>query len=182
MRFQLRLLRPRRLVMKRTPMPRATKPLRRYTELRRTSLVGVGASGGLRPAGGGFPRCPRPRVSSHRLPVDVSLLVRARSGGWCEIQLAEVCLGRASQRHHRVTQKAGGRHGAAARRSDQASDLLDLCAACHDVVTDYPLRAYRYGWSLREGQETTQEPVVRCGVLVYLDDAGAVHDFEMAGA
>jgi hypothetical protein len=115
--------------------------------------------------------------------VDSAAIVRARSEGWCEIQLPGVCVGRASQKQHRITQKSGGRHGAAAVRSDRASNLLDSCWACHGLVTERPERACTYGWSLEEWQEPTQEHVLyRSERRVYLDDAGGVHEYETAGA
>jgi hypothetical protein len=109
--------------------------------------------------------------------------VAVRSAGWCEIQLAG-CYGRASQMHHRITQKSGGRHGAAADHSDRTSNLLHLDAFCHDVVTRSPGASQIDGHSLEEWQNPLQEPVLYRGEVMYLDDAGLVHDFinDKAGA
>jgi hypothetical protein len=154
-------------------------PLRKVSDKRREKLRAAGvfltSTFAPKPAA-------KPVRSGHRIAVDVVAVVKARSGGWCEIAIEGVCTGAACQRHHRITQKAGGRHGAAARRSDRASGLLDLCFCCHDVVTNRPARAYTYGWSLKEKQDSAMEPVLYRGVLSYLGDDGAVVDFEKAGA
>lgn len=174
---------------RRTPL-RAKTPLRRFTELRRTALPRVPtpteASGGLSPAGEVSPPSvvPRPRVRpkrSHRLPVDVSAIVVERSGELCEAGL-EGCWRFAREKHHRISQKLGGRHRSARRRSDRASNLLHLCVFCHHLVTLDPEMAYEHGLSLREKQEPTSEYVLYRGEAVYLDDLGGVHDYETAGA
>lgn len=167
--------------MKRTALKRGTKrlktysPLRRFTELR-TSGLPRQASGEL-PEGG----APRSRSRGHRIAVDASKVVRTRSGGRCEIRQAS-CWGAATQMHHRITQKSGGRHGAAARRSDRPSNLLHVCFWCHDVVTKSPGASRIVGHSLLEGQDPAKQSVLYRGVLGYLDDVGGFHDFEKAGA
>jgi hypothetical protein len=113
--------------------------------------------------------------------VDVASVVRERSGGRCEIRI-EGCWGTARDLHHRVSQKSGGRHRHAARRSDRPSNVMDSCRRCHLVVTDHPKFAYTNGWSLREGHDPLQEPVLYRGELSYLDDAGSVHSLDKAGA
>jgi hypothetical protein len=142
-------------------------PLRRYIELRRTSPLPSGTSG-------------KPRAARHRIPVDVAAVVRERSGGWCEIGI-EGCWRTARELHHRITQKAGGRHRAARVRSDRVSGLLHACSRCHLVITEHPKFAYANGWSLREGQDSTREPVIRRGVCVFLGDGGEVASYEEAG-
>jgi len=60
---------------------------------------------------------------------------------WCEIGRAGVCTGRAEHRHHRLPRSAGG--------SDDASNTLDTCGACHAFAHSRPSLAYAHGWSLR---------------------------------
>lgn len=152
-------------------------PLRRYTPLRQVSAKRAAQT----PAGGSStPVLARPRVRRYRFPVDVAALVYERSGPLCEAAL-EGCWTWAKEKHHRVSQKAGGRHGAARRRSDRASNILHLCVFCHHVVTLDPEESYESGLSLRERQEPTAVPVLYRGDWVYLDDAGGVHDYETAG-
>jgi hypothetical protein len=91
------------------------------------------------------------------------------------------CYGRADQMHHRITQKSGGRHGAAADHSDRPSNLLHLDAFCHDVVTRSPGASQIDGHSLEEWQNPLQEPVLYRGEVMYLDDFGSVVSFEKAG-
>lgn len=179
----------RTALTRRTPLVNKT-PLRRRTELRRTSSTGSGASGGSTPAGGERPNLPRYAApargpaskSRRRIPVDVAAVVAARSGGRCEAQLRG-CWGEASERHHRISQKAGGRHGAARARADRASNLLHLCLLCHHVITATPRWSRSCGWQLTERREPTAELVMYRGRgWVYLDDAGGVHDYETAGA
>lgn len=153
---------------RRTPL-RVTKPLVRRMPLRAVSPKLAAAAVARRPKGG------------HRIPVDVSVIVLDRSGGRCEIELLG-CTVRAAQKHHRVTQKTGGRRRAAQERSDRPSNLLHVCGPCHDFVTDHPAQAYELGWSLRERQEPTREPVMYRCELSYLDDAGGIHSYEEAGA
>jgi hypothetical protein len=170
--------------VKRSPMPPRSSPLRR-TEFRRTPLLETGTSGGWgKPAGGVISggRSSHPRVGGHRLPAVVSKLVEVRSGKLCEIGLVG-CWTWAVEKHHRISQKSGGRHGAAATRSDRCSNLLHACLYCHTAVTLHPhlIDARSNGWVLRERDEPTAEPVLYRGELSYLDDAGGVHSFKTAG-
>jgi len=161
-----------------TPL-RAKSPLRRYTGLRSSSLGRGATSGEGQPVGGSTTR---PRATAHRVPAEVVAVVRARSRGRCEIAILGACLGEGTQRHHRVTRKMGGRHGAAASRSDRAANLLDACAGCHGLVTERPGLGYSFGWSLHEYEDPALTPVLYRGELAYLDDAGGVHAFEKASA
>lgn len=171
--------------LKRKTKLRAKSPLRRYTELRSTPRVSTGTSGERSAASVIQPTKVvsakrRPRTG-HRVARQVRELVRARSGGVCEVQLAG-CRWWSSQLQHRITQKSGGRHGKAVARSDRASNVLDSCWWCHSVITDSPGASKQEGWSLEEWQEPSQEPVLYRGEPVYLDDEGLVHSFEEVGA
>ncbi|MEU0078627.1 hypothetical protein ABZY58_12075 [Micromonospora tulbaghiae] len=91
----------------------------------------------------------------------VKALVDGRSGGRCEWPGCE----RAQQdRHHRLNRKAGGRHGEAAERINQASWLLGVCRRHHDRVTnpvgEVRVEAERMGWILREHQDAATTPVL----------------------
>jgi hypothetical protein len=156
--------------MKRSPMPsrrtalRSGVPLVRRTPLRRTAL--------RRSA-------PRPTV-----PVDVRAALGERSGGVCEIGIRwkNVCVGAASAVHHRIPRGMGGSHGAARVRADRLSSVVATCDPCHAWVHANPEKAELNGWILPRGSDSSAEPTWRRGVLVYLDDAGQVHDYESACA
>jgi hypothetical protein len=166
-------------------MPRPTRPMRPVSDAK------------LKAAGGWLASTFTPKVSSagrprathsEFLPAAAELIEdrSSRDYGYrvCEIQLSEACQWRASQKSHRITQKSGGRHGAAKERSDRPSNVLDACGYCHHVITVTPWKvdAHASGWVLREWQEPSQEPVLYRGDLVYLTDGGDVVSFEKAGA
>jgi hypothetical protein len=170
--------------MRRTGFTNRGKPLRRYTELLRSSKSRAG-SGTTGEGGSVVSSAGRPRVARrHVVPAQVARLVQERSGGLCEIgpQGLEGCWGWGREKHHRISQKSGGRHGSAAARSDRPSNIILLCVFCHLVVTNCPRWAYENGAALREWQEPTAEPVLYRGDLVYLDDAGNKISHEKAGA
>lgn len=169
--------------LRRTGLKARSEPLRRYIGLSRAPFrqpAGQPGKGKESPVvsrrvtaerapslrGGG-----RLRGAGHRVERDSATVVRERSGGRCEIGM-DGCWGTARELHHRVTRKSGGRHGPASHHHDRPSNLMHGCGRCHLVVTDHPRRAYRHGWSLREWQEPSQEPVLYRGELSYLDDAG----------
>jgi hypothetical protein len=174
------------MTLRRTGFDNRGKPLRRASEKRLAEAGGFMLSTfrPKTPAGGVISggRSSHPRV--HRVPLDIDKIVKVRSKKECEIgpEGLEGCWGRGQEKHHRISQKAGGRHGAAARRSDRPSNILFLCVFCHLVVTNCPRWAYENGVSLRERQEPTAEPVLYRGEFSYLDDAGGVWSYEDAGA
>jgi hypothetical protein len=130
-------------------------PLVRRAALRATSILRSTA--------------PRP------VPPGTRARLAVRSGGLCELWLPEVCTGRpgiARDVHHRVTVKMGGRHGEARVGHDRLSNLLHVCRRCHGYVTADPAQSYLAGWSLREFQVPSVEPVTYRGAAVYLDDEG----------
>lgn len=94
----------------------------------------------------------------------VRAVVRARSGGWCELRLPG-CWGRSSELSHRLGKKAGGRHGRAAlQRVNGAAAVLDACTPCHGQITSPHgpvLRDARArGLLLTEDQDPTAVPVI----------------------
>lgn len=107
------------------------------------------------------------------IPELIRVRLAARSEGRCEVELYG-CRGRATDAHHRITTKAGGRHGEAADAHHVLSNLLHLCRPCHSWITDHPAESYAGGFSLREGDKPTQQPVVYRGSLSLLFDSGSV--------
>jgi hypothetical protein len=121
-------------------------------------------------------------ATAQPVPTNVRVALWARSDGVCEIGRPGCGRG-ASQAHHRLLRKAGGRCGPARLASDRLSNLLHVCGACHRWVHAHPAAAALAGWLLWERQVAPMEPL-RYRTLVdpvYLDDAGGVHDYETAG-
>jgi hypothetical protein len=179
--------------LRRTGFTNRGKPLRRYTGLSRTPFrQPAGQSGKEGPVASSRTRAERApslrgggrlRATRSRFLVDAKAVIEERSGRNCEIQL-DGCKGQATEKSHRITQKSGGRHGAAKERSDRPSNAMDSCWWCHLVITERPwlVDAKGNGWVLEEWQEPTAVPVLYRGDLVYLDDAGNKISFEKAGA
>lgn len=136
-----------------------TKPLRRTGSLSR---------------GGWLRRVPmKPYRWRPAVPVDTSAALAVRSGNWCEITLPG-CLGRATDPSHRITQKAGGRHGQAKRDHDRLADLMHACPRCHRWIGDHPKAAEELGLALREGDDPTVERVRYRDRWALLDNTGGV--------
>lgn len=113
------------------------------------------------------------------VPPNVRKRLEDRSGGLCEAQLIG-CRYWAVDPHHRITQKAGGRHGQAKLTHDRLSNLLHLCRPCHQWATSRAdLEAYEIGLCLREHQHPSEEPVVYRGELCLLADDGHVLNCEV---
>lgn len=91
-----------------------------------------------------------------------------RSGGWCEPRL-DGCLGRATDVCHRIARKAGGRPQG---RDIRLSNVWHGCRACHQWATERPAEAYDAGLALKEGQDTTVEPIAFWNGWMRLDDEG----------
>lgn len=129
--------------------------------------VGVGSAGGPTPPtrNGPVKRRKPGQSAEEKHGRDV---VYPRAGGWCEIQLAGVCAGRAAQWHHRLNRSQGGTWA--------ASNGLHVCVPCHAYVTDGErAEAKEKGWAVAPGITPPAEvPVLRRGVWVLLDDEGGV--------
>jgi hypothetical protein len=93
-------------------------------------------------------------------------VVYGRSGRRCEIQVEDVCTGRASQWHHRLDRQQGG--------TWHASNGLDACSSCHLFVTNERTVAKRFGWAVEWWRAPSEVPVFRRGEWVYLDDEGGL--------
>lgn len=83
-------------------------------------------------------------------------LVRARSGGVCEVCRRE----RATNFQHRLAEGHGGQY--------TACNGLDVCgmgnaSGCHGRIHQYPLIAYERGWSVRSGHDPAVQPVWLAG-------------------
>ena len=132
----------------------------------------------------GFTRhTPMPRAkATPAVPDDVRAALAKRSGGWCEARLPG-CWGRATDPHHRVSTKSGGRFGEAKVEHDRLSDLIHCCRLCHEWATTRPYKANVLGLVLWEGDNPAMKPVLLLAhdpEPVYLDDAGGWHRFEVA--
>lgn len=58
---------------------------------------------------------------------------------WCEAR-TDVCVGRASHRHHVLPRSGGG---------NDATPHLDVCAPCHTFIHEHPALSYERGWLQR---------------------------------
>jgi hypothetical protein len=169
---------------RRTPL-RAKHPLVRKTPL---TVKSKGAPRSGREAGverADLPpklRMPR-RSRGHRTPEALRAALVKRSGGWCEVQLVDVCDGRATDFQHRVAQGNGGVHGAALAASDRLSNGLHCCRSCHRWIHANPEASQRefVGWSVRRGSDPARVPALYRGEVVYLSDDGSVASYEAVG-
>ncbi|MFD6565337.1 HNH endonuclease [Micromonospora profundi] len=123
----------------------------------------------------------KPPKSSRKqpaVPPSVRDALVERAGLWCEIQRPG-CLGQGTDPSHRVSQKAGGRHGEAKARHDRLSNLMWACRRCHDFVTNNPeaSKAPAVGWALEEWQSPAECPALYRGRLVLLADDGSMTFF-----
>lgn len=84
-----------------------------------------------------------------------------RSGGMCEWP---ACPEPATDVHHRLNRKDGGRHGEMAERINGPAWLLHCCRFHHERVTSaygaVLAEAKAWGWVLTEGQNALQVPVL----------------------
>jgi hypothetical protein len=105
--------------VKRTPLSRGTKPLRRRTPLR--------------------PQPAKTRKGAVRLE-ESKAEVAGRSGGWCEAATPACVEGRhlAHHFHHMQMRSQGGKHDAA--------NLLHVCSPAHDWIHRNTGESYRRGW------------------------------------
>lgn len=147
------------------------KALGRFTPLGRTTPMprsGLGRNAGPKAT----PK--RPAAWKNTGPTQkVRALVAARSNGNCEWP---ACPQLATDVHHRLNRKSGGRHGEMAERINQAAWLLHACRTHHDVVTsphgEARLVALAMGWVLLESHDAHLIPVVSCHGRVWLTDDG----------
>ena len=103
----------------------------------------------------------------------VRKLVRERSGGVCEWPGCPLV---ATDYHHRLNRKMGGRYGARREQINSAAWIVHVCRQHHQDVTSAGGErlelARDTGWVLREHQMASEVPI-RMDVDSYLiDDAG----------
>ena len=96
-------------------------------------------------------------------------LVRVRAGGRCEaVVSAEVCLGRATNFHHRKPRSLGGEWSAA--------NGLQVCGSgttgCHGWITANPAGARAKGWSVSSYADPALVSVHYRGREVLLPESG----------
>lgn len=112
----------------------------------------------------------RRRTGKHAGEANARAAVSARSNGMCEAQILGVCLGRATEWHHRQARSQSGRW--------VASNGLHLCSRCHRAVTDTNGRRdefMRNGWIVESWQDPLQVPVrLAAHGWSTLDDVGGL--------
>lgn len=85
-------------------------------------------------------------------------VIRERGGGWCELRLDGICLGRACNASHRVPVGGGGQWS--------PSNVLDACGSgttgCHGWIESHREWAYARGLLLPRGTIPDTEPVRLC--------------------
>ena len=100
-------------------------------------------------------------------------IVAFRSLGLCEWPS---CYDQATDLHHRLNRKMGGRKGDRADQLNGAAWLLAACRFHHDRVTsatgDQLAEAKDYGWVLLENEDAEHSLVAMFGGLFLLDNTG----------
>lgn len=71
-------------------------------------------------------------------------VVRARSGGRCEVRIEGQCIGYATDVHEILARGAGG-------SITDPENCLNSCRPCHDFVTEHPNRARELGFVAPRG-------------------------------
>lgn len=82
----------------------------------------------------------------------------------CEIMCPGVCRGAADHFHHRRMRSQGGGHS--------VSNSLMVCHACHDYLHKHTGEAYARGWLVRGWKKPGEQPVLRRGKWVVLNEHG----------
>jgi hypothetical protein len=152
-------------------------PLNPMSPKRRATLAAAGVPNPFSTLAGsvGIQHPPKRHRNAGPAQATVTLL-RARSGGVCEFP---DCRKAATDKHHRLNRKAGGRRGAMAERINGVAWLLDACRTHHAYVTsphgEALTWARRFGWVLVEGQDALLVPVLvrHSASAVFLSADGA---------
>lgn len=141
--------------MKRTPLTRRTGLVARSPLKRGNTKLGI-----RRPT----------LTSADRAARDV---VGERSGGWCELRIDGVCLGRATNYQHRRATAHGG--------PTTVSNGLDVCgmgnvSGCHGFIHQHPTLAVDNGWTVKSGKPWRSRAVVLWHGFFVLGDDGLFYD------
>ena len=103
-------------------------------------------------------------------------LVRARSEGWCEVRIPDICRGRATNFQHRKNRSANGGWSPA--------NGIDICGSgttgCHGYIHANPAEATRWGWTVKSWDDPAITPVLLWTLhyqraMVVLDDDACYH-------
>lgn len=107
-------------------------------------------------------------AASTDIPQAVRDAVAARSGGDCEATIGGVCLGRATNIHHRRRRNIQPAH--------TLPNLLHLCGSgttgCHGWITTQPKLARQYGWIVSSYHDPAPMPARVRGRMVLLTEVG----------
>lgn len=125
--------------MKRTPLKRKTE-LKAGAQLQR----------------GEYQRKPKRQTRQEvKQASEARISVAMRSRGVCEARIPGVCLGRATNYHHRLPRGQGG--------TDTPACLMHLCGSgttgCHGWVEHNRALSYELGLLVRMGQDPAKNPV-----------------------
>lgn len=134
--------------LKRTPMPQRSSGISQGPPKSRAAISGTEKREPKAKAP--MKRSAMKKSISAKSPEEVSAraLVAARSRGLCE----RCGSGGGLEKAHRIGRGVGGPW--------TASNLLDLCSACHSYNHRHPTQAYESGQHLRSGRDPLREPVL----------------------
>lgn len=82
----------------------------------------------------------------------------------CEIMQPGVCQGQVQHWHHRRLRSQGGEHS--------VENGLGVCHACHDYLHKHTGEAYARGWLVHGWKKPGEQPVLRRGRWVLLNEHG----------
>jgi hypothetical protein len=99
----------------------------------------------------------------------VRVIITQRSQGFCERD----GWNRATEIHHR---RSRGMGSTKRPETNQPSNGLHLCGACHGFIESHRAEALEHGWLVRQHHQPAEIPVLYRGTLIYLDDLGNMHD------
>lgn len=115
----------------------------------------------------------RRKTGPSREVIDVVL---ARSGGNCEAMITPVCTFAGEQIHHR---RPRGMGGSRRESTNMPSNLVALCASCHEFCESHRAWALERGLLCSQQEDPRVKPVLWRGRERFLDDVGG---FERAVA
>jgi hypothetical protein len=145
------------------------QPLKR-TELKRTPFRNGANQRGASPV--------KPRKPSRQSPEERATrdLLPVRSGGVCEVQVPDVCIGRASLAGHRKRRSQSSR-----AEKWCPTNLLHDCPPCEQYLTDHgsDAKVRSLGWTVHPSLDPATVPVWRWGQYVWLLPGGGVEPLDM---